>query len=114
MPEYARGLGFSRDTRGKVLARACVDRNTQRLPTQNFTDNDIGNAFGVASGSQKKLVERLTLAPDGLSLRYSFTLTDPEFIDTPVSNEFRWHYRPDVAASTVECDLDAASRYLHE
>jgi hypothetical protein len=84
------------------------------IETTHFSDNEIGNAFGVPSGQDKRIVERLMLAPDGMSLTYSFELEDPEFLAEPVSNGFTWHYRPDVSASPVECDLDAASQYLNE
>lgn len=90
------------------------DGETLVIETMHFSDNEIGNAFGVPSGAEKRIVERLSLAPDRLSLSYSFELEDPEFLTEPVANSFTWHYRPDVSASPVECDLDAASRYLSE
>ena len=90
------------------------DGDTLVIETTNFSDNEIGNAFGVPSGAGKRIVERLTLAADGLSLEYSFELEDPEFLVRPVGNSFTWHYRPDVSASSVECDIEAASRYLSE
>lgn len=88
--------------------------DTLVIDTANFTDNAIGNAFGIASGRSKHLVERLSLSQDGLTLLYEFTLEDPEYIRGPVSNSYVWHHRPDVSASRTECDLDAASRYLDE
>jgi hypothetical protein len=84
------------------------------IETTHFADNEIGNAFGVPSGTGKRILERLSPAPDGLSLDYSFELEDPEFLTEPVASSFQWHYRPDVAASSVECDLEAASSYLNE
>ena len=90
------------------------DGNVLVIETAHFSDNEIGNAFGVPSGSRKRIVERLTLATDGLSLEYSFELEDPEFLTAPVSNSFTWHYRPDVSASTVECSIESAARYLEE
>ncbi len=84
------------------------------IETTNFSDNPIGNAFGVASGPLKRLVERLSLVDGGLGLRYEFRLEDPDYLREPVSNEFVWHHRPDVVASSVECDLEAAGHYLSE
>lgn len=84
------------------------------IDTTNFSPNPIGNAFGVASGTQKHLLERLSLSDDRMSLNYAFTLEDPEFIAEPVSNSFVWHHRPDVSASSVACDLDSAAHYLTE
>jgi hypothetical protein len=82
------------------------------IDTTNFSPNAIGNAFGVASGVRKHLVEILSLNADGRSLTYSFTLEDPDYLLEPVMGSFQWHYRPDVTASTEACDLDSASRHL--
>jgi len=99
-----------RTLQGHSLGR--WDGDALVIETTHFSDNEIGNAFGVPSGAQKRIVERLWLAPDRLSLNYRFELEDPEFLSEPVSNTFRWEYRPDVSASSVECDIEVASQYL--
>ncbi len=82
------------------------------VETVGFSPNPIGNAFGVASGVGKRLVERFELADGGYALDYSFILEDPQYLQLPVENRFRWHYRPELKSSGVACDLDAASHYL--
>lgn len=82
------------------------------IETTNFTPNPIGNLFSIASGPDKKLVERLTLAGDGRRATYTFTLTDPQYLAAVVTASYQWHYRPDVSASSEACDLEAASKYL--
>lgn len=82
------------------------------IETTNFAPNAIGNTFGVASSPGKVLLETLALDPGGSSLTYSFTLSDPEYLQESVTGSYRWDYRPDVKGSTEPCDLDAASRHL--
>lgn len=84
------------------------------IETTNFTDNPIGNIFSIASGSAKKLIERISLDTDGSTASYSFTLTDPDYLAQPVTASYQWDYRPDVTVSSQECDLEAASRYLQD
>jgi len=84
------------------------------IETTNFTDNPIGNIFSIASGSAKKLIERISLDTDSSTASYSFTLTDPDYLAEPVAASYQWEYRPDVTVSSQECDLEAASRYLQD
>lgn len=88
--------------------------DTLVVETRGFTENPIGNAFGVASSREKRLRERFTLADDGFALEYTFELEDPVYLSEPVRGSYRWNYRPDTAPSDVECELEAASRYLEE
>lgn len=84
------------------------------IETSNFTENPIGNVFSIASGLQKRVEERLRLDEDGTTLTYTFQLEDPEFLAEAVQASYQWHYRPEVSASKIACDPDAASRYLQE
>jgi len=86
--------------------------STLVIDTTGFSDNPIGNIFGIASGPNKHLVEHLALAADGRSLEYRFTLEDSTYLQAPVSGSYTWLYRPDVVASTERCDVEAASRHL--
>ena len=82
--------------------------------TVNFADHRMGNAFMLPSGAQKHLTERFQLHPDGMRLIYRFELDDPEYLETPVTGEVQWAYRPDLALSPEECDLENARRYLRD
>lgn len=84
------------------------------VETVNFTDNDIGNAFGVASGQNKRLLERFELNDNGSTLSYHWQLEDRDYLTETVAGSTSWHYRPDIRPSGVECDVEAASRHLNE
>ena len=84
------------------------------VETTNFSDNNSGTATGVASGSQKRMRERFTLADNGTGIDYSFELEDPEYLTEPVSGSSRWDYRPDLEPDDVPCDVESAGRYLTE
>jgi hypothetical protein len=81
------------------------------IHTAAFASHRIGNAFGVPSGSQKRLVERLTRNGDGTSLTYRFELSDPEFLAAPVTGEVRWVHRPGIAFDPDRCSRDSARRF---
>ena len=81
------------------------------IDTAQFAPHRVGGGVGLPSGSQKRLVEWLTLAKDGKSLTYRFELTDPEFIATPVTGEVGWAYRPDLEYAPVPCALEVARRF---
>ncbi len=80
------------------------------IDTVRFTDSAIGNAYGLASGAHKHLVERLT--PDGKgALTYHFELSDPEFLAAPVAGDVQWVFRPNASYATLKCDLENARRF---
>ena len=80
------------------------------IDTTHFTDNAMGNAYGLPSGAGKHLVERLT--PDGKgALTYHFELSDPEFLAAPVAGDVQWVFRPNVAYAALKCDLENARRF---
>jgi hypothetical protein len=84
------------------------------IETSAFPDHRSGNGYGLPSGSQKSLNERLQLNPDAKSLTYHFELNDPEFLAEPISGEVQWAYRPDVEYLGLECDPENSRRYLDE
>jgi hypothetical protein len=87
--------------------------DTLIIETRRFSDHRTGNGYlGVPSGPQKHVIERLTLAADGGSLRYRFELRDPQFLAQPATGEVTWAHRPDLAFSPVECSLEVARRFL--
>lgn len=89
------------------------DGDTLVIDTTRFADHEMGNAYaGVPSGPQKHLVEWLTVADDGKRLTYRFELSDPEFLDAPVTGEVEWAYRPDWEFVQQACDLQNARRFI--
>ena len=84
------------------------------VDTTHFADHRIGNARGVPSGSQKHLIERFELYPDGTGLTYHFELTDPEYLSAPVTGELQTEYRPDLGFEPIECDPEIARRFIEE
>jgi hypothetical protein len=84
------------------------------VDTTHFADHRIGNGRGVPSGSQKHLVERFELNPDGTSLNYRFELKDPEYLSAVVTGELQSAYRPDLGFESIECDLEIARRFLED
>jgi hypothetical protein len=74
------------------------------IDTAAFAENRVGNAIGLASGTHKHLVERLQLNPDGRSLKYSFVLEDADYLQSPVTGELQWAYRPDLKYSHFDCN----------
>jgi hypothetical protein len=84
------------------------------IDTIDFAPHRVGGGVGLPSGSQKRLIEWLTLAKDGKNLTYRYELTDPEFIAAPVTGEVGWAYRPDAEYAPVPCDLEIARRFVEE
>lgn len=90
------------------------DGLTLVIDTVAFTPHELGIGFGIPSSAGKHLVERLTLAADGLQLRYELTVEDPEFLAMPATYTALWDHRPDLALSGAPCDPDIARRYREE
>lgn len=84
------------------------------VDTTHFTAHRLGNAGGLPGGASKHLVEHFELNPGATSLKYSFSLEDPEYLTEAVTGMSQWAYRPDVTFSAMECSLDNARRFLGE
>src|SRR5262249_52040635 len=61
------------------------------IETACFSRVRWGSGRGGYSGEQKSTVERYTLAPDGKSVALKFTMTDPEYLSAPVSEEQKYN-----------------------
>jgi hypothetical protein len=81
------------------------------VDTRRFSPNRVGTAIGVASGPGKHLVETFELLPDRRHLRYTFTLSDPEYLTAPVSDEVIYDYRPELKYTQDGCDEENSSRF---
>ena len=68
---------------------------------------------GVPSGSEKHVVERLTLSEDGSQVAVSILMNDPEYLAGPLAADLAWSYAPHLAMDSVDCDPEVA-RYSLE
>ena len=67
---------------------------------------------GIPSGTQKHVIEHLTLSDDGSTVLYEVEVEDPEYLAEPVVAQVTWHYAPHLELVSAPCDSDAARRYL--
>ncbi len=82
------------------------------VESTNFSDNPWGNGRGVPSGSQKRVVERYSLADGGRRLRLQYTQEDPEYLSGAVSGTTEWAYSPNYEWVDYNCDPTASSLHL--
>ncbi|PCH60337.1 MAG: hypothetical protein COC19_06050 [SAR86 cluster bacterium] len=82
------------------------------IDTSLFSDHTMGNFWGMPSGSQKQVTERLTLNADGKTISYHFELTDPQYLATPIVGDSTWTYDPDMEFIVDECDPVSAGIFL--
>jgi hypothetical protein len=85
--------------------------DTLVVDTTSFAPHAMGHAFGVPSGKQKHLVERLTRNADGTRIAYHFEVSDPEFLAAPITGDAEWAYRPDLEPALQTCDPEVARRF---
>jgi hypothetical protein len=82
------------------------------IETAKFTPVRWGNGRGVDSSAQKTTVERYTLGDDGRTLTLEFTMTDPEYLARPVTDEQRYNLNPGYELQEYLCDPATARRHL--
>jgi hypothetical protein len=87
--------------------------DTLVIDTVGFEPNPSGLGMNVPSSSRKHVVERLTLTPDKVRLRYEVTVEDPTYLTGPGTITQQWDHRPDLEFSqdTGACDPEVARRY---
>ena len=86
--------------------------STLVIDTAHFSVNNFGNGFGLPSGPQKQLIEKLILSDDGKTISYQFVLTDPEYLSAAMTLESEWSYQPNYNFIVDDCDLESARRFL--
>jgi hypothetical protein len=80
------------------------------VDTARFSERPSGLGFGLAGSTEKHLIERFELSPDGATAIYTFQLEDPVYLADPVTGELELVYRPDTAVQNAPCDLEIARR----
>jgi hypothetical protein len=82
------------------------------IETASFTHARWGNGRGVDSSEKKTTVERYTLSEDGRSLTLHFTMTDPEYLTKPVTDEQHYNLNAGYKLQEYLCDPATARRHL--
>ncbi len=88
------------------------DGDTLVIDTVGYQPHGSGLFSGIPAGAGKHTVERLTLAPDRLHLRYQLTMEDPQYLAAPATLDMLWDHRPDLDFARVPCDKEVSDRYL--
>ena len=88
------------------------ENNTLVIETANFTHVRWGNGRGVDSSEKKTTVERYTLSEDGRKLMLNFTMTDPEYLAKPVTDEQTYNLNAGYKLQEYLCDPATARRHL--
>ena len=89
------------------------DGDTLVVDTIAFTPDRSGLGVSVPSGPAKHTVERFTLSPDKVRLRYEITVEDPMYLTGPAKLTQQWDHRPDLEFSqdTDTCEATARDKY---
>ena len=82
------------------------------VETTNFVADKWGSHTGVDSSADKHLIEKFKLSGDGLYLRAEITITDPVYLDEPITFSHRWEKLADRAVIQAPCTMEAAQLYL--
>ena len=81
------------------------------VDTRLFAPHRSPYGIGLASGTEKHVVERYTLNPDGRSLTLEVFLEDPEYLGGTFSGTLNWDYTPDFEFHRYDCDPEVATRF---
>jgi Family of unknown function (DUF6152) len=82
------------------------------IETARFARVRWGNGRGVDSSAEKTTVERYALGADGRTLTLQFTMTDPEYLTKPVTDEQRYNLNAGYKLQEYLCDPSTARRHL--
>ena len=82
------------------------------IDTRHFEETVWGLGRGAPSGTRKHLVERYTLADDGMRLDVEYRFEDPEYMTEPVAVTGEMFLKPGYELEPWDCDAGAARRHL--
>lgn len=72
----------------------------------------LGGGTDLPSSVQKRLVERFSVSPDGLTLVYEYTLSDPVYLSAPYSDRLElYRIAADQPFDEYDCEVEAASMF---
>ena len=83
------------------------------VDTIAYAPDMSGLGISVPSSPAKHTVERFTLTPDKVRLRYEITVEDPMYLTAPATLTQQWEHRPDLELSqdTDTCESGARDKY---
>ncbi len=82
------------------------------VETTNFTPDVWGTHAGLDSSDQKHLLERMSLADDGMTLQILMTVTDPVYLSEPLVIDYSMDKQPDRDLVYAPCSLEGATLFL--
>ena len=89
------------------------DGDTLVVDTIAYAPDMSGLGASVPSGPAKHTVERFSLTPDKVRLRYEITVEDPMYLTAAATLTQQWEHRPDLDFSqdTDNCESGARDKY---
>ena len=107
-----RPAGHKPDHLGYSVGRFEAD-GTLVVETSGFSPQPWGNASGIDSSNQKRVVERYRMIDGGLGLELSYTVEDPVYYTRPWKRKALSAKTPDNDfAKQPKCDLKAARQHI--
>jgi hypothetical protein len=117
---YMDGRGHPRDgartTEGHSVGR--WEGEVLVVDTALFADHRAGSSVGsrspstgLASGAQKRVVERYRLSDDRTRLLVDLVVEDPEYLAEPFTVSTEWDYAPQQRLVRFGCEPEQAGRF---
>jgi hypothetical protein len=82
------------------------------VDTTNFSPDRWGNRAGLDSSDQKHLIERYSLADNGMRLKVFMTLTDPVYLTETHEIDYSMDKQTDRQLVSAPCSLEGAALFL--
>jgi hypothetical protein len=82
------------------------------VETTNFIADEWGTRAGLDSSEQKHLLERYSLADDGMTLKIFMTVTDPVYLTEPMDIDYSMKKLPDRDIVRAPCSREGAALFL--
>jgi hypothetical protein len=82
------------------------------IETDGFVATPWGNARGLDSSAEKRVVERYKLTSDGYGMQVSYSIDDPVYLREPIVIEGMYRKNPDLTFVEEACDVQTARRHL--
>lgn len=82
------------------------------IETDGFASTPWGNARGLDSSAQKRVVERYKLTPDGYGMDVTYTVTDPVYLLEPHTVRSQYRKTADIEFVPEQCEPGVARRHL--